>query len=176
MNSRWGFVFLMTMLGSLAQAQLDSNPSIAASQKPIYSGAFNSNVAELVKGNGNVMLEFFSNPKRAGFFSAALSSTKEKRPQLSNAELTVDRSQYTLGLIWYKNEIEQKKNFLLATGISFGQEKDFSDVDSKSALEVMVAAQIIPDQTRMKLQAGLKMSNLTGEFKGTAILSVGAMF
>ncbi len=176
MTLQFTIILSFLMLGSLAKAQLDANPSILAPQKPTYSAAVTSNIAELVKGNGNAMLEFFSGPKTAGFFSASLSSAKEKRPKLSNAELTVDRSQYTLGLVWYKNEIEQKKNLFLAAGIGFGQEKDFSDVDTKSALEIMAAAQIIPERSRMRLQAGVKMSNISGEFKGTAVLAVGAMF
>jgi len=172
------FFSIITIIAaaSLSQAQPLSDNSSALNTKPPYSASLTSNIAELVKGNGNVTVEFFSGTKGAGFFSASLSSTKEKRPRLSNAELTVDRSQYTLGFVWYKNEIDQKKNLLLSTGIGFGQEKDYSDVDTKTALEVMIAAQIIPEHSRLKLQAGLKMSNLTGEFKGTAVLGVGALF
>ena len=101
---------VLFLTASLGQTQSLSSSSSILNAKTNYTASLTSNVAELVKGNGNVTLEFFSGAKSAGFFSAALSSLKEKRPRLSNAEYTVDRSQYTLGLVWYKNEIDQKKN------------------------------------------------------------------
>ncbi len=163
------------ILSPFAWAQPDVT-SISTAEKPYYSAAMTSNIAELVKGNGNVTIEFFSTPKRSGFFSASFASAKEKRPKLSNAELTVDRTSYSLGMAWYKNDISAKTNMLIAPGIAFGQEKDFTDVDAKSSFEFLLAAQIIPDKTRMKLMGGLKMSNQTGDFKGIAVIALGAMF
>ena len=170
-------LFTVSLLASYGFASPQRGlSSTTAAEKPYYSAALTSNVAELVKGNGNVMIEFFSGEKMSGFFGASFSSEKERRPKLANAEFVVDRSAFTLGISWYKNEIQSKTNFLLAPGLSFGQEKDYTNTDAKTAFEILGAIQLIPEGTRLKLMAGMKMSNLTGDFKGTPVIALGAIF
>lgn len=169
------FLFLL-ILFTQTSTWAQSNGSSYSSDKPYYSAAMTSNIAELVKGNGNVLIEFFSSSKFSGFFGASFSSAKERREKLGNVEYTVDRTAYSLGVSFYKNDISSKHNFLLAPGLSFGQEKDYVNSDAKTAFEILGAIQLIPEKTRLKLMAGMKMSNQTGDFKGTAVIALGAMF
>jgi hypothetical protein len=122
------------------------------------------NFVALSQGKTNVYFDVGGLSERV---SPALSfrsySNKEKRKDLNNDKLTVDRSLATLGASIAVLKVDTK-SLLLNPYLFFGTEKDAINTSNQNGLGVRLVAQSNINKT-IGIQAGIDANNMEGDFK-----------
>ncbi|MCX7978255.1 MAG: hypothetical protein N2578_04565 [Bdellovibrionaceae bacterium] len=175
--------------GHRGTAQASPSPSVnsshAGTQKSIFSAAetdrrmyLATNIVGLSKGQGNASIDFFLNEKWTLGLRVHSASSKEKRKKNEvTAEMSVDRTTYTLGASFFLFGAESQRNLIIGAGLGFLTDKDPVDVDQRTGLSLKLAGTY-----RMKkdlfVELGVHGNNAeTGsDFKGDLIAGLGYLF